>query len=180
MRASCRLHGSNRGAELPESRITAKNSVRGCSCHNDHEPLLLRTSWTSFTCSGRVFSPAFRTHRGGLGPSPRSAPGGFPVNICYASLRGELGPEYATYSFDRLTFVESSEERTMRHFPREASPFWVEVILSKGDRRIETRKYRINLGTSHAMRACPLCGAPFLTSSFYSLGFGAPLRRAAT
>ena len=93
---------------------------------------------------------------------------------------GELGPEYATYSFDRLTFVESSEERTMRHFPREASPFWVEVIISKGDGRIETRKYRINLGTSHAMRACPLCGAPFLASSFYSLGFGAPLRRAAT
>jgi hypothetical protein len=30
----------------------------------------------------------------------------------------------------------------MRYYPREASPFWVEVVISKSDGRIETREYR--------------------------------------
>jgi hypothetical protein len=30
----------------------------------------------------------------------------------------------------------------MRHYPREALPFWGEVALSKRDGPIETRKYR--------------------------------------
>ena len=29
----------------------------------------------------------------------------------------------------------------MRYYPREASLFWVEVVISKADRHIETRKY---------------------------------------
>jgi hypothetical protein len=30
----------------------------------------------------------------------------------------------------------------MRYYPREASLFWVEVVIRKADRHIETRKYR--------------------------------------
>ena len=30
----------------------------------------------------------------------------------------------------------------MRYYPRETSPFWVEVAISKGDGHIETRKPR--------------------------------------
>ena len=30
----------------------------------------------------------------------------------------------------------------MRYYPRDPSPFWVEVVSSKGDGHIEARKYR--------------------------------------
>ena len=30
----------------------------------------------------------------------------------------------------------------MRYYPRDPSPFWIEVVYSKGDGHIETRKYR--------------------------------------
>jgi hypothetical protein len=44
--------------------------------------------------------------------------------------------------FGPHTFAENPEESRMRYYPREASPFWVEVVSSKGGGRIETRKYR--------------------------------------
>jgi hypothetical protein len=50
---------------------------------------------------------------------------GFPVNICYADLRGEPGPKHAIYDFDPGTFVESSEERRMCYHSRVVSPSWV-------------------------------------------------------
>jgi hypothetical protein len=41
-----------------------------------------------------------------------------------------------------LTFAENSHDRRMRYYPRDPSPFWVEVVIRKADRHIETRKYR--------------------------------------
>ena len=40
------------------------------------------------------------------------------------------------------TLVDNPGERRTRNYPREASPFWVEVVISKGGGGIETRKYR--------------------------------------
>jgi hypothetical protein len=55
------------------------------------------------------------------------------MNICYADLRGELEPEYVTYYFNPRRFVENSEERTLRFYAREASRFWVEVVISNSN-----------------------------------------------
>jgi hypothetical protein len=46
------------------------------------------------------------------------------------------------YYFDPLTFAENSHDRRMRYYPRDPSPFWVEAVIRKADRHIETRKYR--------------------------------------
>jgi hypothetical protein len=67
---------------------------------------------------------------------------GFPVNICCASLRGELGPEYATYYFDPPTFVKNSEERRVRYNPQEANPSGVEVVIRKDDGHMATWEHR--------------------------------------
>ncbi|MBZ5657270.1 MAG: hypothetical protein LAO56_18540 [Acidobacteriia bacterium] len=71
---------------------------------------------------------------------PRLA--GFPVNICYADLRGEHGPYHATYYFDPRTFSEDSEARRMRYYPKPETLFWVEVVISKISGSSEARKYR--------------------------------------
>ena len=67
---------------------------------------------------------------------------GFPVNICYADLRGAHGPDHATCYFDPRTFSEDSKQRRMRYYPKREILFWVEVVISKISGSIEVRKYR--------------------------------------
>ena len=43
---------------------------------------------------------------------------GFPVNICYTDLRGEHGPDHATYYFDPRTFSEDAEVRRMQYYAK--------------------------------------------------------------
>jgi hypothetical protein len=90
----------------------------------------------------RVFLACIPHDRGRLGPCLRSAPGrvSSPHLLrlpCEEISDRNMRPHY----FDPRTFVENSEERRMLYYPREASPFCVEVVISKGDEHIETRKY---------------------------------------
>jgi hypothetical protein len=62
--------------------------------------------------------------------APRLA--GFPSQHLLR-LPEKLGRGYATYYFAPGTFAENSEGRRMLYYPQEASPFWVEVVTSKGD-----------------------------------------------
>ena len=48
-------------------------------------------------------------------------------------------PLWIGYGRERRNGGALPEEAVL---PREASPFWAEVVISKGDVRIETRKYR--------------------------------------
>jgi hypothetical protein len=85
---------------------------------------------------------------------PRLA--GFPVHVCYVDLRGEHGPDRATYYFDPRTFSEDLEVRRMQYYARRESRFWVEVVICKIDRRIEVGKYRDERLVS-AVRWIPVC-----------------------
>jgi hypothetical protein len=69
----------------------------GCRCHQDLQPAPPSDLMDFVQAFRRVFLACI-PHPIEPDWDPECAPclAGFPVNICYASLRGELGPEYAT------------------------------------------------------------------------------------
>jgi hypothetical protein len=75
--------------------------VCGCQCHEDPKPAPPSDVMDFVQAFRRVFLACI-PHPIEPDWDPVYAPrlAGFPVNICYASLRGESGPEYATYYFD--------------------------------------------------------------------------------
>ena len=74
----------------------------GCQCHEDPKPAPPSDVMDFVSAFRRVFLACI-PHPIEPDWDPVYAPrlAGFPVNICYASLRGEMGPEYATVQPNR-------------------------------------------------------------------------------
>ena len=116
----------------------------GCRCHEDPQSDRPSDLMDFFQAFQRIFLFCV-PHSIEADWDPVRAPrlAGLPVNVCYASPRRKLGPEYATYYFD-LQHVRGELRRAKDAvLPAGGkSVLWVEVVIRKRDERIETRKYR--------------------------------------